>query len=127
MPDVQKGIKLDVFLRIRHVPNLILRNIVWKVSIENVQTPITERCVSESLGCHNREVLMAARDKYDVFIDLTERFRQDEKEEHRSGKIAALFGESVFRNGGLLEDDGLQDGNFDVNLATTRKKTYTES
>lgn len=113
---------MDVSLGIRHGPNLILRNIVWKVLTENIQTPITERCVLKSLGCDNREMLMAARDKYGVVIDVTVRLSQDENEEHRSAKIAALFGESVFRNGGMLEDDRLQYENFYVALATTRKK-----
>lgn len=65
-------VKLDVFMRIWQGSNLILGNILWKVSTENIQARIMGRCVLDSLGCDNRKMLMAASDKYGKDIDVTE-------------------------------------------------------
>lgn len=66
-------VKLDVYLHTRHGTSLILHNIIWKVSKEELRTPIIGRRVLESLGCDNREMLMVARDKLGEDIDVNMR------------------------------------------------------
>lgn len=65
-------VKQDVFLRILHRLNLILRNIVWRVAEEGIQNSTTGRQALESLGFDNRGMLMNARDRYDGEIDVKE-------------------------------------------------------
>lgn len=103
-----KKVIMDVYLKIRHGSSLVLRNIEWKVARENIAIPIIGRRVLESIGCDNREMLMAARDKYGEEIDVAQRLDDDgNKEEESERNIAALFGESVFHSGGNVEEDGL--------------------
>lgn len=72
---------------------------------KNVQTPIKGRRVTKSLGCHNREMLIVVPDKYGGDLDVTKWLNQDMSEEDMSGKIAALFSESVFHNGEIVIDE----------------------
>lgn len=99
---------LDAFLRITHGPNLTLQNIAWKASKETLPTPILGRRLLESLGCDNRVMLMAPRDKYGSDINVKERLIRDGNKGETSGKTAALFGESAFHIRGAIEDDGLE-------------------
>lgn len=105
-------INLDVFLRTRHRSNLTLQNIVWKISTANIQMLIKGKRVLESLACNNREMLMAARDRYGGDINVTERLSEDRNEKDRSGKFAALFGEALFHNREIVEADGPHDEDF---------------
>lgn len=54
-------------------------------------------------------MLMVSRDKYRGDTDVAKRLSQDGIEEGVSGKIAALFLESVFHSREIVEDDGFQD------------------
>lgn len=110
------SVKLNVFLQIRHGTRLVLRNIQWKVTKEDITLPIIGRKVLESLGCDNREMLMAARDKYGDEIDVNQRLEDDGNKEETEGKIAALFGESLFHSSGIIEDDGLEKDDMYVDL-----------
>lgn len=64
------------------------------------------------LGCDNREMLTAVRDKYGEDIDMASRLPADSNEEtgKRYGNIAALFGESVFHSNGGMEDGRIING-----------------
>lgn len=81
---------------------------VWKVSTENIQTPIIRKSALDSLEYDYIDMLVAALDNYGGDIDVTKRLREDGNEEDRSGKIDALFCESVFNNCGIVTEDGLQ-------------------
>lgn len=48
-------VKLDVHLQIRHGTSLLLRNITWKGTVEELQIPIILRWVLESFVCDNRK------------------------------------------------------------------------
>lgn len=87
-------VKLDTFLKICHGTRLFLPNKTWKVSEEEISTPITGRRVLESSRCDNCQLLIAARDKYGYDIDVTKRVRDNRNSEETEGQIAALHGES---------------------------------
>lgn len=61
-------------------------------------------------------MLIAARDKYGDDIDVRKRLDEDGNEENVSRKIAALFRESIFQSGGMIEDDGLQNEDLYVDF-----------
>lgn len=82
---------------------MILYKIRWKVTNEELPTPIIERRVLESSGCDKREVVMAAGDKLDNDIAVEQRMREDGNEESQEGLIAALYGESVFQKRRILK------------------------
>lgn len=82
----------------------------------NLPTLIIGKIVLESLGCDNREMLMAARDKYGSYMNVKERLIEDGNEEEISGKFAALFGGSFLINGGAREDDGLENDDIYVDF-----------
>lgn len=110
------SVDMNVFLQIRHASSLILRNVSWKITEEEIPSPIIGRRVLESLGCDNREMLLAARERYGDNIDVANRLQQDGNEEESEGKMAALFVDSVFHNGGQIEDDGLDDEDMYIDL-----------
>lgn len=109
-------LKLDIFLRVRHGSILIIRNIEWKVTKENIHIPMIGRRVLESLGSDNSEMLMAARDNYEEDVDVTVRLTKDGNEYNCSGNIAALFAESIFHTGGNVDNDGLEYEDVYVDL-----------
>lgn len=92
----EREANLDEFLRIQLGLNFILRNIVRKVSNDNIETPVTGSTVLKSLGSNRTEMIMAARDNYGWDIDLKERLNQDENGEELSEKLADLFVVSEF-------------------------------
>lgn len=59
---------------------------------------------------------MAAHDKYGGVIDVKERRVEDSNEEDSDRRFVVLFGNSVFHNGGQVEDDGLHDKDVYVDL-----------
>lgn len=78
-----QSIFLDVFLQIRHGTSLIPRNINWKLTDEDLKTPIIARNVLESLGCDNRDMLLAAPNMMRDDINVSEKLNQNgNKEEH---------------------------------------------
>lgn len=83
---------------------------------ENDQTPLVGRRILRSLGSNNRKMQMAARNEYGGYIDVTELLSKDWNEEDWSGKIATLFGASVFHNLEMVEDDGLEKEKCFVNF-----------
>lgn len=99
-------------MQIRHET----RNVIWKVAKGDIEMPIIGRRVLESLGCDNREMLLAARDRFGDEIDVTKRFEEDGNEEEHDSTTAALNGESVFHCGGQFDDDGLNEDDVYVDL-----------
>lgn len=64
--------------------------------------------VIESLGCENREMLLAAKDKHGGDVGVAKILSEDDKkEEENSRKTAALFSEFVFHSSGCTNDDSL--------------------
>lgn len=109
-------VKSDVFLQIRHGTSLVLRNITWRVTKEQIKTPIIGRRVLESLGCDNRAMLLAARDRLGDNIDVIERLVEDGNEEEADSTIAALYGDALFHQGGIIDNDGLYKEDVYVDL-----------
>lgn len=97
----------NVHLRIKHGISLLLENVEWKAARECVAVPIIGRRMLESLGCENQKMLLAARDKHGEKIDVVRGLADAGDDEERTGKIAALFGESVFHSEGNIEKDGI--------------------
>lgn len=81
-----ENVILDIFLKIRHGLSLILKNVEWKIDKEDIPVPIIGRKELEYLGCDDRELLIAARDKYGEEIDVACRLKLDGTEEESSGK-----------------------------------------
>lgn len=88
--------EMDVFMHTQHGSKLILRRITWRITEEDTPRPILGRRVVESLGCDNREMLIAAQDRNGEDVDVVERRKEDENNEESDGMIAALFGKAVF-------------------------------
>lgn len=62
-------------------------------------------------------MLLAAKDKHGDDTDVAKRPSEDDNEkEDNSGKIAALFGESVSHSSGCTDDDGLGRKRYMWNL-----------
>lgn len=116
----ERSVKIDVFLQTKHGSSFILKIISWKVTKEGLPTPIIGGRVLESLGCDNKEMLMAARDNYGDNIDVADRLAGVGNEEESEGRIAAFFGKCIFHNGGHAEDDDLEDGDVYVDLGDDR-------
>lgn len=72
-------------MKFRHGTSIILRNVVWNVIEEDLPTPIIGRRALESLGCDNREIVLAVRDKLDSNIDVENVLKQDGSEENKEG------------------------------------------
>lgn len=109
-----KSVALDVYLKMRHGSSLILRNNTWHIPKRGIQTPIIGRMVLQSLGCNNREVLIAAKDRLGNEIDVAKKLSKDGNYEESSNMTASLFGESVFYNGRHIEEDGLAGDDIHV-------------
>lgn len=89
---------------------MLLHNIIWKVTDKELQTPIIGLRSLASLGCENRKMLIAARNKLGDDIGVKQRLtKDDENEEEIENIIADLYGEPSFHNGGQIEDDGSQN------------------
>lgn len=65
--------------------------------------------VIELFGYEIREMLVEAVDKYGGDNAVKEKLSDDDNEEKSVGRITILSSKSVFDNGGMVEDDGLQD------------------
>lgn len=104
-----KVAKLDIYLKIRHAPNSILRNIKWMVTEEQNSTPIIRRSVLESLDFDNREMLLAHRDRYESWIYNKVWMKEVGNKEVQSKMIVDILGRSVFHNCGAIENDGLEE------------------
>lgn len=61
-------------------------------------------------------MLLAAREQYGDDVDLANRPKKDGNAKECEGKIAPLFGASIFDNSEQIEDDGLEDKNIYVVL-----------
>lgn len=83
----------------------------------SVRTTIKRRGF-ESLGCNNREMITAAREKYGENIDFASRHAADGNEEvkERYENIGVLFGESVIRSNGEIKNDRLINGDTCIDL-----------
>lgn len=75
---------------------------------ENTKSPITGRWGLDSIACENSEMLSTTRDKWVGDTDASEMPTQDGSTQEVSEKIAAIVGDLVFHNGGLLEDHGVK-------------------
>lgn len=91
-----------------------LKKISWRITEEDIGSPILGKRVLESLECVNREMLLAIKGRYGDDIDVACFIKQYKNEEGCERKIVALFGESVLHNGGQIEDDGLHDEDMNV-------------
>lgn len=100
-----EAVKFDISLQIRHDSSLLLRKIMWKVTVEKLPTPIICRRIWGAFGCDNRQMLITAWDRFRKDIDLTQCLADDGKEEENEGQVAALFEESAFHNSGRIEAD----------------------
>lgn len=76
--------------------------------------PPIGRRVLESQVCENRKTLMPARDKYSGDIDVTEQLSRGVNEREIYRKNSVLFGEPVFFNGRIPENEELHDEAFYV-------------
>lgn len=55
-----------------------------------------------------------ARDKYGGGIDVRQRSIKDDHLKESLRKIPALYGESVFHNAGVIENDGMEEEGIQV-------------
>lgn len=67
---------LDRCLKESHDKILILRNVMWKISREDVKTPIIGRRVLEYIRCDNRAILETARNKLNEEIDAAKKLQE---------------------------------------------------
>lgn len=93
---------MDVFLQIRHGSSLILRNVNWTITKEELPSPILGRTVLKSLGCDNLDMLTAARDRYGGYICMAEHLRKGGNDEESDEMIAILFKEFVIHSDGQV-------------------------
>lgn len=84
-------LKPDIFLCIRHVSKLILRTIERNITKERLASLIMGRKVLETIRCDNREVLIAATEKYGENIDVRKKLIKNGNKEESSGMIFSLF------------------------------------
>lgn len=98
---------LDVLPKIRHGTSLVFRNITWRAIREQVKTPTISRGVLKSLGCDNWAMLLTARDRLGDNIDIIERVVEDGNVEEIDSTIAAFYGDAMFYQGGVIDNDGL--------------------
>lgn len=68
---------LDIFWRIKHGKCLVLRNLKWKMAIEDIPVPRRGRRSLLVLCYDNWEMLIADRDDYDEDIDVNRRIKED--------------------------------------------------
>lgn len=101
--------KLDVFLQIRHGASIILRNMNWMVTEEDLKALIIGRRVLEFAGCENKDTLLAVHDKLEDDIDVTNNRKENGNEKENEGVTADLYGKSVFYRGSHVQEDGLRD------------------
>ena len=66
-----KKVKLDAILRIRHGSKLILRNVWWNVTNEDIPFCLFGRLELEALGLNNKIMLQAAADRLDGVADMS--------------------------------------------------------
>lgn len=59
-----KEVTFDTELHVRHGNSLMIRNLKWLVSVENVNETLLGRLIQEALGLEIKEVLKAACDRY---------------------------------------------------------------
>lgn len=97
---------MNVFLKIRNGSRHILRDVNWKRANEDIPSPTIGRRVLKTLVCDNRETLLAARDRYGDSIDVADCPAKDGNQKESKRTIVPWFGETVFHNGGQIEDVG---------------------
>lgn len=64
-------------IRIHHGTNLILRDMKWLVSDDEVQYVFVARHVLDAIGLNNRVLLAAATDRHGGIFDITDLLRKD--------------------------------------------------
>lgn len=102
-----KEVGQDRFLKVRLCSSIILRNMKWRVSKEDIAVSVVERTVLKSLDYDNGEMLVAARDIYGEDIDVTNRLTNGGTEEESNGRIAELYDEFVFQSHVSMEEEGI--------------------
>ena len=70
---------LDVDLKIRHGSNLLLRNVVWKISDQDTEFVILGRPVLEALGINTRDILGEVCDKFSGVVKVDSLMGKDRK------------------------------------------------
>lgn len=87
---------MELYLRVKFSSSLILRSVEWKSRQELIDTRKKGRTVFDTMGCDNREMLMAANGMHGEGIDDVKQLPGDSnKKEETTKRIAALFAESI--------------------------------
>lgn len=60
----KKEAVIDADLKIRHGSSLLLRNVSWLVTDQQVETPLLGRPIQEALGLNTRQLLESAADSF---------------------------------------------------------------
>lgn len=99
---------MDTELHIRHGKTLVLKNLKWMVTDQQVDEPLLGRPVLEALGLNTSDILAAAADKQHGIFDAAQ-FEDDN--EVSGGRVARTMYTGVFHSDG--GDDEHNDGNDD--------------
>lgn len=107
--------------------NLILHNIVWKISQQDIDSPTINGRIPESMGCDSCKLLQAACDHNHVYIDVPEKMRNDGNAEQDYQIIVATCGEFLIHNDGKIEEHGLEENDIYVQFGNDSPRKYRKS
>lgn len=99
---------LNVYLKIRHGPSSLQKNIILEVLEKDISSAIFGRCAFNSIGCDNGGSQEGACSRQKGEIDIPEFLMTDHNKESETCKIAALSGESILHNAHHAKEDGLE-------------------
>lgn len=105
-------VKASIELRIRHGTKLLLRNLVWFVTNEDIDQAIIGRPVLDAIGCDNRKILASAADQNGGVIDVPSAL-QGRLKDKPANTIASLIlhePSGIFHSHAGREDDNIPDG-----------------
>lgn len=102
----KKEAVIDTELHIRHGSSLLLRNVAWLVTNQQVETPLLGRPIQEALGLNTRELLEAAADRFAGGFDAERMLASLTKQ--GDGRVSRIT-EGVFHSEGgeQVEDDAI--------------------
>lgn len=99
----------NIYLRIWHGRDLLLRNISWKVRLENILSLIPGQPVLQYIGCDEKQMLQAACEQYGEDIKVAKSLWIKGIDENMIDSRAALFGGSIFHRNPSAEGDNIID------------------
>lgn len=111
-----KLVKQVVIIQRRHRTIMILRDIIWKTTRRKTANINNRTRVLKSPRCHNRKMIIAARENLSYDIIINQMSTEDESEENNEGMMAALYVESIFHKEGRVEDDGWPNEDLYVDM-----------